>query len=229
MKIKLIIIYILIFTSLFSSNFQKGNIEFTKGNLIEAEEFYIQDLKERGESFHTLYNLGSLYLNLEREGYSKYYLKKAQLLKPRDKELNKLLSKSEIKRKYLTVNEKDLLNTILVLIFSTAMFTYLLFAFLVRKNVKLLKNLTIITLFLTIGITPLNFYSKIKGKQGITLKETMVYLSPYQESEESFNINSGEEATIKESFNDFYYIVDNSDRYGWIKKEDIGELWIQSH
>lgn len=228
MRLKLLILNIFLFSTLFSSNFQNGNQEYIKGNLTEAENYYLKDLKERGESFNTLYNLGSLSINLDKEGYSKYYLTKAQNINPRDRDLNKLLKNVGIKRKLITKNEIMIINSALFLIFTLTLVIYLLLKNLTKfKFLKVIKNFSALILAFSISFTLLTLFELNKGKEGIILNETMVYLSPYMESEESFNINTGEIVRIKESFKDYYYLEDNQGRYGWITNESIGELWIQ--
>lgn len=227
MKIKILIINIFLVTALFSNSFQQGNIEFSKGNLLEAEKHYLNDITKRGETFNTLYNLGALSISLEKEGYSKYYLKKAQLLNPRDKELNKLLNNREIQRTFFRKNEIILLNAVLLFLFSIFITLYIVFIYFRGNKIKSLKNMSVLFLILTIGSFGFNIFSKLKGNQGITLKESMVYLSPYLESEESFNINQAEKVLIKDEYENYYYLEDKIGRYGWILKDDIGELWIQ--
>lgn len=228
MRLRLLIINIFLFSTLFSSNFQNGNQEYTKGNLSEAENHYLKDMEERGESFNTLYNLGSLSISLNKEGYSKYYLTKAQGINPRDRDLNKIIKSVGIKRKLLNKNETMIINSTLFLIFTITLVIYILLKNLSKfKNLKIIKNISVLFLTLAIVFTILTSLEILKGKEGIILNETMVYLSPYEESEESFNINTGEQVTINDSFSNYYYLKDNKGRYGWINKENVGELWIQ--
>lgn len=228
MRFILLILNILLFSTIFSSNFQKGNEAYIKGNLIEAEEFYLKDLEERGESFNTLYNLGSLSINLNKEGYSKYYLTKAQQISPRDKDLNKLIKNSSIEKQLITKNETLFVNSILFLIFTLTLLAYVLLKNFTQFNfLKLIKNTSIIFFVLTIGFTVLTTLTISRRKEAIILNESMVYLSPYLESEESFNINQAEKVLIKDEYENYYYLEDKIGRYGWILKDDIGELWIQ--
>lgn len=224
---KTIIIFILIqIAFVYANDFQNGNIEYSKGNLIKAKEHYLNDIKERGETFNTLYNLGSLELSQGNNGYSKYYLTKAQLLKPRDKELSSLLTKIEIKRNYLTSNEKKSITLLLFFLFSITVFLKsIMKLFNTQINSKVLILIPLLLCISFIFALTFSYIETINRKRGVILENSMVYISPYNESEESFNIDSGADVYVTDEFKNYFYIKDNQDRYGWISKNDIGTLW----
>lgn len=224
---KLILISILIqLAYIFANDFQNGNIEYSKGNINKAKEYYLKDIEERGETFNTLYNLGSLELNQENKGYSKYYLKKAQLLNPRDKDLINLLPKAGVQKVFFTDNEKKSITLVLLLVFSTLIFTINLLKILNRPvSNSILKISSLLLGLATIASFTLNTLKIIKGNEGVVLNNSVVYISPYNESEESFNVDSGTDVYVTDNFKDYYYIKDKNGRYGWLIKDDLGELW----
>lgn len=237
-RILLILTGLVIVNALFSNDFQNANIEFADGNYNSAVELYKSDILKNGDSFNTLFNLGNAYYEAEKRGMALYYLKKAYIINPRNRDLNQLIdivendlnieSSGKLLKIPVSPREIQTLLTISLLLLSLVLFLVALLVFLDKKenwfyNIK--KHLVISAASLTFILVLLNFYNISNKKWGIVQNSSKVLISPYNESDESFSINEGTPVKLGEHFQDYYFITDAGERYGWIHVDSVGTYW----
>lgn len=219
---KLILIFILLSTTLFGDSFDKGNEHFSKKEYIEAEGSYLKDL-EGGESFSTYYNLSRLsYIN-DKDGYGKYYLLKARELSPRDKDLIDLTKEKVISRDLISFKESITLLLILILILTITVLNNNLYPILKTVKVNLKYMAYSLPIFALLIISTIITY---RQNDGVILENTTPLVSPYKDSDKSFNLEEGEVVKILDNFKE-YYKIDHQNRLGWIHKSEIGTIWSE--
>lgn len=237
-KALLIILNLVIVNTLFSNDFQKANVEFSTGNYKKAIELYKSDISNNGDSFSTLYNIGNAYYKENKKGLALYYLNKAYLVNPRDRDLNQSINiiekelsiKKSIKLLKLPLSPREiqLLSTISLLSLGVVLFLVTLFRFLDSKSnwfYKIRSTFIITTASVTFILLTLNIYNITNKKWGIVKVPAKAHISPYHESDESFSITEGSPVKIEEKFQDFYFITDSEKRYGWIDIDSVGNFW----
>jgi len=233
------LIYILFFVScisLFCDNFQNGNFEYNNKNYINAEKEYLKELKDKGNDVNTLFNLGNTYLKLEKSGSALYTFYKALLINPRDNNIKTLVNdlekqlnieKTQLKNFGISYNEALLIS----LISSLLLFIYLVIINILKilkkeKNIlfKIKKYITTLLIILAVIFTTITIFYPYKN-YGIILNTSNIYLSPYEGSKTTFKAEEGLMVKISEDHNNFIFITDTGNRYGWINKKDLGILW----
>lgn len=220
---KKIIILLLLTSPLYSNSFQKANVEFSNKNYEEAKKHYLQDIETRGESFNTLYNLGSLSMETDEPGYSKYYLYKARELNPRDEDLNELLKKSDLKS--IIISKRELFILALITLFiSAALFLAISILKVFEKKFRILKNTLLISFPISSLLFITHFFISLFSYNSIVLENQEILISPYEGSEVTYEVNGGDEIKIKEDFKDFLLISTKDGKLGWIKSDYTGEL-----
>lgn len=234
MKKIFVLLTILSLTPLYSDAFQNGNIEFSNGNLEEAKKFYLEDLDNRGHSFNTLFNLGNLYIAQKEFGRALSLLRKAKEINPRDRELSKAISTIEEDLQiessrgiFISKRESIYISLILLLTLSVVIF---LINYLSYKDIKsiLIKNrikfiaplvcLLLVSIFTTIT-------KHVITNRATVLTTQDLLLSPYPGSKVVYQISEGIEVVPGEIFNDYINVKDLKDRHGWIKMDQIENLW----
>lgn len=229
---KIYLLLILLPLSLFSNDFQQGNIAFTDKNYDKAIEHYKNDIERFGYSVETLYNLSNIYQQLEQPGYALYYLYKARILNPMEKyiqtDINVIEKGLELEDNYKHLLPIPYYIIDLILPISLLLITITITIYLFIKEVKIkriIRYLSYVTLFFVLMSSLIHIYTITKNNDAIILKDSNVQLSPYDSSEVTFNISEASIITISDNFEEYLYITDNSDRYGWIKKDLVGEIW----
>lgn len=223
---KLYLLIIMLPITLFSNSFQQGNIEFINKNYEDATLHYQDDINTSGYSVETLYNLSNIYQKLEKPGYALYYLYKARVLNPMEKyiqtDITTIKEGLELEDNYnhllpipYYLIDFILPISILLLIISISLSLFI-------KDIKYITYILILSFLISLTM---KIYTVTKSSDAIIVENSTVQLSPYESSDITFNITETSIITINDEFEDYYYITDNSDRYGWIKKDMVGEIW----
>lgn len=229
---QLLLILALLPSYLFSNDFQQGNIEFTNKNYTKAIEHYQHDIDKNGYSIETLYNLSNVYQKLDKNGYALLYLYKAQIIKPQDRSISqdimKLKQSLEIEKQYKLLLPLSSIYIDYVPAISLFIVTILLIILIFFKKrvfhtlFKVILTISILSLLLGISLT---VYKNGKSNDGIILEDSSVKLSPYENSDTTFTIKETNIVSVSDEFEDYYYILDRNERFGWIKKDRIGQIW----
>lgn len=238
---KKIVLFLCILTTsivLHSNDFQKGNIEFSNNNYTKAIELYNKDLEVNGNSFNTLYNLGNAYLKNDMSGNALYYLKKAYIINPRNRDLVNIINKTEedlgiennkiLSYIPLSPRELQILLVIFILLLSLILFLITLFKYFSKIDswfYKSRRSILLICGSFVIFLSALNIVNFHNRKWALTLNSSRVLVSPYTESKESFTIGEGITVKIEDRFDNFYFVYDSNDRYGWVEVDSIGIFW----
>lgn len=207
---------------LYGSDYENGNIAFSKGVFKEAKSYYLLDLDKRGESFNTYYNLSKVTKELKESGYRKYYLLKAREISPRNRELRRELKDIGLKPEVISFRESiTLLSIALLLLSITILYRSLSTILPLRKisNTPILFTFIPLILLLSLGV-----FFTYKGNKGVILVNQNPKISPYIDSDDSFTATPGNIIKIDGEFKEFYKIDDNG-KTGWITKESVGLLW----
>lgn len=229
---KIFLILLFLPLTLFANDFQQGNIEFTNKNYAEAIDHYLNDMDEFGYSLETLYNLSNVYQKQNSPGQALYYLYKAKILNPLEKSIQRDIKdieesfEIENSYSYLIPIPLTLLNLLLPISLLLLSISISLFLYVKQNRVKKVIKYTIyISIFCIIFTYSMKLYTTSKLEDGIILEDSKVQLSPYENSDVTFNISETSIINISDDFEDYYYITDNNDRYGWIKKSMVGVIW----
>lgn len=229
---KFYIILIILPTILFSNDFQQGNIAFTNKNYEEAITHYISDIDTSGYSTETLYNLSNIYQKLDKPGYALYYLYKARVINPMEKFIQTDISiiEEDLERQnnykhiipipYYMI---DIFLSISLLLFIISLSLLLI----IKKEKKhnVIRYISYLMVLVVIISSTMKLYTLTKRSDAIILEDSRVQLSPYENSDVTFNISETSIISISNEFEDYFYITDSSDRYGWIKKDMVGKIW----
>lgn len=227
---KFYLLLILFPLSLFSNDFQQGNIAFTNKSYDEAINHYTNDIKTSGYSIETLYNLSNVYQKLEQPGYALYYLYKARVINPMEKfiqtDITSIEEGLELENNYnhllpIPYNLIDLILSISILLFIVSVSLFIF----INKRKKVIRYTIYVLLLFVILSSSMKFYAISKRDEAIVLNNSSVQLSPYESSDITFNISETSIITISDEFEDYLYITDSNNRYGWIKKEMVGMIW----
>lgn len=229
---KIYLIIILLPLSLFSNDFQQGNIKFTNKNYDEAIDHYQKDMDTNGYSIETLYNLSNIYQQLDKHGHALYYLYKARVINPMEKYIEtdiKVIEEAlELENNYNHLLPIPYFLIDLILPISILLLTISLAIFVLNRQLKLGRIVKYtVYLFILFVITSLTMklYTISKSSDVIVLEDSSVQLSPYESSDVTFNIIETSIITVSDEFEDYYYITDKNERYGWIRKDMVGEIW----
>ena len=97
-----------------------------------------------------------------------------------------------------------------------------------KDNTQMFRTIKLVTiplLILFILLISTFIYINFESKSSIILEEKDILISPYIGSDNSFTINPGSKVKISEEFNDFLFITDQENRYGWIESKSVGYIW----
>lgn len=207
---------------LYGSDYDNGNIAFSKGNFKEAKSYYLLDLDKRGESFNTYYNLSMVSKELGEIGYREYYLLKAREINPRNRELIRELKEADLKVNITSFRESVTLLSITLLLLSIAILYRSLSTLLPLRRISktpIIFTFTPLMLLLSLGV-----FFTYKGDKGVILINQNPKVSPYNDSEDSFTSTPGNIVTVKEEFKGYFKINDQG-KTGWITKDSVGLIW----
>lgn len=238
---KIVLLLIMSMTYLWGeSEFLQGNLYYSEKNFEKAIESYEEDIKINGDSFNTYYNMAGAWLSLDRPGPALLSCEKASIINPSDGDLK--LKIESLREKYsLEEDHTGLISRaarsmapVTWFVISTtgmllAALLFLIFTLLKNKKeflvMRFYKIAMAISLMLFVLGGLMTGYYLTEKNQAVILMETSVRVSPYTNAEESFTLKEGIKVNIKESWEDFYFIEDNSKRYGWVHKNEAGKIW----
>ncbi|QEN06133.1 hypothetical protein EW093_16040 [Thiospirochaeta perfilievii] len=235
-RVSLIFLIVLSF-NIFADDFQNGNLEFSNKDYQGANKDYLLEIQNNGYDINTLFNLGNTAIKLNRDGYALYYLYKGLLINPRDKNIQSLIKNIEKRLDledqlnfYSPLSYSQNINLTLVLITLTGVLITIFILLSYKKNDKslffrirkVILSVTTLLLLLSLGGNA-NYY--LKKNQGIIVEKNSVNISPYPGSDETFIGKEGAIVVITDEYQDYYYITDKNNRYGWIERESVGKLW----
>ncbi|MGE5436694.1 MAG: tetratricopeptide repeat protein [Syntrophothermus sp.] len=244
-SIIVIIIFLLSFNSFaedYTSIYKKGMENYKQANYDSAVINFEKVVNAGYESSDLYYNIGNSYFRKGRLADAVLFYERALKLSPYDKDIkhnlnfvnSKLVDKPLIYPKFFLFEWIDNILSITSLSgwFIISLILFLIFLiiaalFFFVKQVKARVSfsagiITLLLLFVSIGFTGTKYKRIFFDKQGIvksfTAKST---LNPDENSKELFQLHEGSKVEIKDSTKGFYKIKNNTEKEGWIKKEDV--------
>ncbi|HZW38982.1 MAG TPA: tetratricopeptide repeat protein [Ignavibacteriaceae bacterium] len=225
-----------------SSLYKKGLDNYKSANYDSSIVNFEKVVNAGFESPELYYNLGNSFFRKGRLADAVLYYERALKLSPNDKDIkdnlnfvnSKLVDKPLIYPKFFLFEWIDnilsftslsgwfFISLILFLIF---LIIAALFFFVKQIKARVSFSAGVIMLllfFISVAFTGTKYKRIFFDKQGIvktfTVKST---LNPNENSKELFQLHEGSKVEIKDSTNGFYKIKNNTEKEGWIKKEDV--------
>lgn len=243
---KTIYIFIIFFILLINSNsikysatndFTKANNLYSKKDITNALNIYLDIFNEGYDNFEVNYNIGCCYFKLEEYGKSRFYFERSLNYKPFDADLfQNLLVLYRIILKDPYAGEQIIMNkriiyfvpiyiTIIILILLTLLtIIFLLIVYIKTDKKKIFLIFFTISFifttffFITFIVQYYDFNSRIFV---IKSKIADVYLAPNESDTVLTPLTEGTKGKIKEKINDYIRVKLNDGLSGWIKKENI--------
>jgi|TARA_B100001093_G_C26858055_1_gene1028418 tetratricopeptide (TPR) repeat protein len=240
-------ISLLLFSIIFSQSldkiFEDGNSYYNQKSYNKAIENYNKILDSEFFSQDLYLNLGNAYFKTEDFGNARWSYEMGLKLNPLNDDLknnnnvnksfienyvevpeNSILDNLNLFFQFLSLNQFMLINSLLILLTSMLFFIYRIFEVKILKKIFIYFSVfSIIFLLLTItkGIWDEN------NKFGIIIKnDTVLYSAPYtNESIEISVFYSGNKIKILQSTDSWFEIYSFDGRKGWIRAQDIRNLY----
>ena len=245
--------YILVMLSCFATVdaqnnvlFEEGNTLYNEGKYAEAIDKYMAILETGKHSAELYYNLGNAHYKLNNVAPSIYYLEKAKLLNPNDKDIINNLAFAN----NMTVDAidnvpevgfsrliKNATNTFSFDVWAKAAvalaFIYVILVLLYyfsyssgRKRVSFIASVVSLMLLCVTLVFAFNKYEiDKKDKPAIVfVQESQVKTEPNLRSEEAFRLHEGTKVQVLDTVNNWKKIKLTDGKTGWITSEDIKML-----
>ncbi len=249
MKITTLIIFILIQFSAFanlSDNlelFNKANNHYSKAEYVEALDMYLKIENAGYNSADLYYNIANTYYRTNKITNAVLYYERARMLSPDDDAVNRNLemAKLQVYDKMIPVPEFGLIswyrqirelnspdNWAFISVFSFILLLLVSFFYLFTRN----KKIKIVSFFIALLVVSLSLSSFIFAKTGykelisnnkaiVVSPVCSIKSSPDNNSTELFIIHEGLKVSISDNSGDWYEVVFEDGRVGWLKKDSI--------
>jgi tetratricopeptide (TPR) repeat protein len=221
--------------------YERGNLEYQKGNYGEAEQFYRQILSSGIHKGPVYYNLGNACFKQRKLGEAIYYWEKARQLMPSDKETreNLELANLMIVDKIETAPDPLLFKLLsgLVSLFTLEQEGWLVLALFIAANLLftiylivkkhafhfLIASLAAGLLFLVFcGSVSWKIYERDYRQKGIVIAQKVdVRSGPGTENITVFSVHEGIKVRVLENTNGWTQITLPNGWNGWLPREDI--------
>ncbi len=232
------ILFVSISANASNSFLEKGISYYNEGQYDNALNSFLEVAESGVQNGKLYYNIGNAYFKLGNIGKSIVWYKRAKKLIPNDPDLNfnlnylKSFLKDETEKDGLNFSDflffwKDKMNSksiqYIAIFFNALLFIFLSTALIFKKQKSKLKLPILITIVFTSIFIATSFYNFFtQNKQGIILSYEITVRSGFSDvSTELFKLHEGTTVTIKEETEEFYKIVFDSDKVGWVKKESL--------
>ena len=226
--------------------FEEGNTAYNEGDYSKAISLYEQTLKLGQHSAALYYNLGNAYYRLNKVAESIYYFEKAQLLNPKDKDLqinsafarNMTIDAIEfLPESQLTQLKNRLFNSfsfytwsimtvVLLWIFVGLFLGYLLFKSTQLKRSFFFSSLVVLVLFSGSFIITFSIDQQKKNTQfGILFSNQIdIWSEPNQQGELLFTLHEGTKVQLLDNLEEWQKIRIANGSEGWIKNASLRKL-----
>ncbi len=239
--------YILIFVSTVSAQtslFKEGNKQYEQKEYAKAIESYKQILNNNIESAALYFNLGNAYFKNGDLGHAVLYYMKAKRLAPDDSAIRHNL---EFAQRFSSVQMEGVeLNPVTSFLASlvdsyklsflawTTSFVFIFFMFtLILRfgmgyNISIVRVgivVTLLFLLVTSGLTTFKYrYEYLTKRAVIIAEDSTVYTGASEQSDVELEAAPGLIVEILSESSDFYNVLFENKRRGWIKKGLIAEF-----
>ena len=222
-----------------SISFQQGTAAYSRGDYDEAIRIFEKIISTHGFSASVLYNLGNSYAQSNKIGKAILSYERARILAPGDPDITGNLQYIR-KAHGIFEAEPSLASrcisrltidgwSILVAIFFTLICISLAVALLRKKNeMKRWIFIALGCLILLVFSTVASIISYTSRQVFIvTMPKTRILLSPFSTSASIGSIQEGRQLQVKKSHADYYYVIDETGRSGWIPQSAIEAIIVQ--
>lgn len=242
------IVYILLLFVQFAGaqSFEQGNDLYKKGNFKAAVVQYEGIIKQGKESSELYYNLGSAYYKLNQVAPAVFYLEKALLLNPGNKDAQVNLAYAQ----KMTIDDIKAVprvgfsklvynatgnyhyNTWAWVAVSFSVLFLLLFVGYYFSGRTLFKRIFFVGMFVAIGALALSIVSAIyvksqKNKENYAIVFTdvvSVKAEPQEKAQDAFVLHAGTRVNVLEKADGWKKIQLADEHIGWIPEGDIKEI-----
>ncbi len=223
-----------------------GNDLYAKGQYYHAINVYEQVADSGYESAELYFNLGNAYYKINNIALAILNYERAKKLNPRDKDIkhNLAVANTRIVDKIDVIPELFLKNWItaignitssdnwaIISVTSFILFLVLFLIYLFSSRIGM-KKLTFWLGILIFFISVTSFYSSLKRKQFLTIKNSAIIISPTVTAKSSpaewgvdlFVIHEGTRVIIIDSIDVWNEIRISDGKRGWISKSDLVKI-----
>lgn len=212
--------------------FEQGNAAYSRGNYVEAISHYQELIESRGYSAAVLYNLANSYAMSGQTGKAVLNYERALRLSPSHSDISGNLELVKKERglfpketsgveKFFALLRLDQWTALFVI--SLFLLTCFLFSTLKFSFSKQLKTSVISSSFLLICLTATGIFFRYPffNPSVVIAPEAKLFISPFESSASIGALQEGRLVYPIKRHGDFSYVVDETDRKGWVPSREI--------